>query len=257
MKILQLNTWAGTYIEQIAGVVLKERPDIIHFQEVAGDKVRIGNTVSSCDNLAYWREILPGYREYFVPSWSVVGHPDRQFGNVTYWNPSTTPPLQHQSTVWLHPYTQYPEDIQFTDTVKEEMPRNVLLCDFGTFVSINLHFGWAKNSYQETAERTRQTQILLDTVRFLQKPFVLTGDFNSDSQTEVIQQLSHIAQNICAQYQIPNTLNPRIHYAKHLFPPGMLCDYIFLSSGWNVESLRVIDDVDMSDHFGLVCEVDL
>jgi endonuclease/exonuclease/phosphatase family metal-dependent hydrolase len=99
--------------------------------------------------------------------------------------------------------------------------------------------------------KANQAKILLNFLKTLKNPFILTGDFNLNPQTQIVDSFSQLAKNLILQKGITNTLNPRTHRLKELFPKGMAVDYIFVSEGIGVLDFHLVDHPDISDHLGL------
>ena len=136
----------------------------------------------------------------------------------------------------------------------ENVPNSTLVTQFKSlnksFFVINTHGAWSPKAV-DTPEKMRQGKILYEYIKKLRAPFILAGDLNLTKDTIVIKNYQSLSANLIDRYNVMNTLNPRLHYAKELFPKGLAVDYIFTSPEIRVKKFKVIDDIDLSDHLGL------
>lgn len=97
--------------------------------------------------------------------------------------------------------------------------------------------------------------MLVEYMKNVPRPFILSGDFNLTSDSQTIQQLNNLATNLTLDNHVTNTLNAHTHKAKHLFPPGLAVDYIYTSKDVVVEKFAVVEE-DLSDHLGLIAMIE-
>lgn len=120
---------------------------------------------------------------------------------------------------------------------------------------LNTHFAWGGN-HVEKPFQTQQGEILINYVKMVKQPFIFSGDINLTPEQPLIKQLDMLARNLITENNITNTLNPKNHRAKMLFPKGLAVDYIFVSQDIKVQKFSVIDG-GLSDHFGLQATFEL
>ena len=243
LKLLNLNILKGEFLPQILDFVKKEQFDILHFQEVAGGKIAKDNI--DCFSVI---EKETGMTGFMPKAWHLPGDPSAYFGNATFYHPRFH--LQKKETVWLYDFAE----IDYPRIPIENHPRNAvsLLFEFEgkKIYFLNTHQAWGPTPV-DTPLKLEQGNKLYEYLKTLEHPFVLSGDFNVPPTSQVIQKIDTLATNLTTQHHLTNTLNPRTHKAKVLFPAGLAVDFIFVSDSLKVDNFKLIDDIDLSDHFGL------
>jgi endonuclease/exonuclease/phosphatase family metal-dependent hydrolase len=157
---------------------------------------------------------------------------------------------------FLKPYLEKGEEF----IPPQDMPRAVLTTIFsfaGKEISfLNCHLAWGPHSKDEP-HKVEQGKKLSEYVKSLTTPFVLTGDFNVDKDSQIVQWLEVVGENLVTKNGITNTLNPHTHAAKQLFPPGLGVDFAFVSKNISVTDFHLVDTPDLSDHLGLSLTIDV
>lgn len=271
LKLLQLNIFRGKFIRTIVDFVKKEEFDVLNFQEVTGYKLSRGEahkhskTAIACANRinrkAYGIDCFEklksslDYRGEKVVNFRLKKDSKSYSAIATFYKNDLR--LLKKEHVRMKPFVEY-ENVGSVDPAKE--PRSALALTFESqgkkFVIINAHLAWGPDS-KDKPYKLRQAKVLFEYVKNLNHPFVLSGDFNLDSTSQVVSWFSSIARNITSENGVPNTLNPRVHAVKELFPGGIAVDYIFVSKGIKVKSFRLVWQIDLSDHYGLVGEFEI
>lgn len=251
LQILQLNTYKATNKEALFAFLKNHTYDLLSLQEIAGGVM----SPYTIDTLKTIQEIT-NYPADFVSSLSLVNNPTSYFGNATLYNPQK---LTKKSikTLWLK------ENFEISDLSAvriEDYPRVVLITEFEyqkkTCMLLNAHLAWGPTP-DDAEYKIEQAQILENYIQTLSVPFILTGDFNVTPTTKVCGLFNSLARNLTAEFGITNTLNPRLHRVTHLFPHGLAVDFIFVSKEFVVKKFECLDSDDISDHLGLVAEVEL
>lgn len=245
ISLLHLNTFFGTYLSQIISCVKNNNFDLLHFQEVA-----FGDLCPENKNCFEEFKKLGFEGEYAISTKSE--DQKKGFGNATLFKNSLK--LIDSHVVWLKPYMNVPH---FEKSYAPYQPRNALVLQLEKegkqFYSVNTHLAWGPTPKDEDY-KLHQSNILISYLKTLKKPFILSGDFNVVKDTQVVKHFDELGVNLAKN--ITNTLNPRIHPAKHLFPPGLAVDYIYVSNGVAVKSFEVLVE-DVSDHLGLKSTVEI
>ncbi|MDO8460851.1 MAG: hypothetical protein Q7S38_00235, partial [bacterium] len=144
--------------------------------------------------------------------------------------------------------------------IDDTFPRNALFLqlkrDRKKLWIINTHLTRGKNN-KDSLIKLDHGRKLFEKVKQINELFILSGDFNVTPKSKIIPPFSAIARNLVVENNITNTLNPKTHYARQLFPKGLAVDYIFPKKDLKVKSFRRVDEVDLSDHFGLLLEFEL
>ncbi len=97
---------------------------------------------------------------------------------------------------------------------------------------------------------------MVDYLKQVQPPFILTGDFNVRPDTQLIKNFDTLARNLTSEHKITNTLNAQTHRAVEIFPPGIAVDYIYITDDIKVNKFEVIAET-LSDHLGLQAELEI
>jgi endonuclease/exonuclease/phosphatase family metal-dependent hydrolase len=243
MRLLQLNIALGEFLPAIITYIQENDFDIIHLQEVCRGKLW-GNT----NTLAVLRQKLD-YVVSFQRCWRLRDEGESYFGNATLYKSSLRVLKKETITMKEGDTLEKIEPRKF-----EHLPRYALSFLFESqgkqFYTINTHMAWGPTPLDEPY-KLEQAKKLAAHINRLTKPFVLTGDFNVTPKTESIQLFDALGRNLINEYHITNTLNPRTHRVKHLFPQGLAVDYIFTGNGVHTHDFSVVDTVDLSDHYGL------
>lgn len=255
LSFLQLNIFAGMYWENLSAFLEKNDFDVINFQEVAGKHTRVGVVDTRHDCYEELQTLLQDrYQSTFVLTDRFTSSPDAYTGNATFYKKQCN--LIHKDIVWLHKNdTPFPSDAtSYEDNGKAVLHTRLSLHD-QHFSILNTHGAWAKDATEHT-HQMEQGERIIEYLKSIDQPYILSGDFNLNPQQPTIQKLNTLARNVTTEHHITNTLNPRTHYAKKLFPSGIAVDYIFVSSDIQVKSFTVVEE-DISDHFGLTAEFDI
>lgn len=241
MKFLTLNLYKGKCLKKVLSFLQNEKFDLIHLQEVSGHSV-------SFDDIDCFTEIQknsPLKGELFI-SWHRQNAPQSYFGNATFFHPSFK--VQERRNIWLRPF----REIEGSDKDPSLHPRSALFLRLsdGTqaFWSINTHLAWGPTP-QDAPYKIEQARILAREIEKLDAPFILSGDFNVVKDTEVVRLLESSGSNVTKD--VTNTLNPRLHRVKELFPPGLSVDFIITDPSIRAENLEVLEKLDLSDHLGI------
>ena len=271
LKILQLNIWQGAFIDRIVDFVKKEDFDVLHFQEVTGGKLSRGGSNRyvhkksflpaqnpeniGIDSLKFLQKALSDYADFSVPTWKITGDKNSYHGIATFVKKEVS--VKKMETIWMKEFTELPNQ---TAIPIEQFPRAAISLeikiDSQTMYLINTHLAWSPDDRDNEIKIT-QSKMLYEYIQNLGKPVILTGDFNVSPDTKTASQFEEFGENLTRKNGITNTLNPRTHNAKQLFPKGLAVDFIFIPHAFEIKKFRLIDDIDLSDHFGLVVEVEI
>lgn len=252
LKLLQLNIWYGKYFEEIVSFVKKQDFDILHFQEVSGGLFSDRKN----DLFTALKETL-GYNGFQAKTWNVTGEPASYEGNATLFKQSLR--LENEEVIYLKPYTEI-SDHENRNIGMD--PRCAIVTTFSTngqkLTTINTHLTVGPDSEDEPF-KVEQGKILYEYMKTVPTPFILSGDFNVNPRSQIVRWIDTLARNLTTENKVTNTLNPKIHRASHLFPPGIVVDYIYVSHDIKVKKFFVVQDekARFSDHLGLVVTCEL
>lgn len=249
IKLLHLNMLYGRYIDQLINYLKHENFDILCFQELGSGKVSAHRT----DNFEEIRTRL-GYLGEKAISWNILGDKESHEANAIFFKPDFT--VVRKQTVWLkeggkiaaietRDFQDDPRTALFVELQKEEERIRF----------ITTHLSWGRSS-NDTPLKLEPGRKLYEFIKTVEKPFILTGDFNVNPSSQIVKMIDSLARNLTTENGVTNTLNPRTHKAPHLFPPGLTVDYIYVSDGVIVKDFYVVGE-DISDHLGLYLECEL
>ncbi len=241
LKLLQLNIFEGKYLENILAFLKKEDFDIICLQEVAGGSV----SQSGEDNFNEIRKEL-GFNGLLNMSWKIRSDPQSYFGNAILYKQNLK--VENARSIFMKPF----EEFESPD-LPNDWSRSAIFMDF-TFDNQKITVGTTHLARGETPYdkpyKEEQANKLLDFLKTIKTPLILTGDFNLVPETKIINSFSENLRNLTVETKITNTLNPRTHKLKDKLPNGLAVDYIFVSDEIKVKEFKLIDQ-NLSDHLGL------
>lgn len=246
MKYLQLNIFAGFVFDEIASFIKRENIDIITMQEVAGGRLVRGGE----DNFLDTKKL--GYDGVLQAARGLIGDPKSYFGNAVFYKPEIK--FIDKKIIWMKPYEELSDP---KDWLREDEPRCAVCVQLElngkpTWV-VSAHLAWGTGP-EDRPYKVDQAKHLLTELQKLDKPLILSGDFNVTPETETSRMFNAIGRNLSVENKLTNTLDAKYHRAKHLFPDGYAVDYIFVDPSIKVKSFRVIEEVSLSDHKGLLIE---
>lgn len=248
MKLLDLNIFKGKYLDNVIKFVKKEDFDILTFQEVTAGEVSFNN--HECFQLLL--DSLPLSGE-LVKTWNYRNDKSSYFGNATFFKKKLK--VLERKIIWLKEFQEIEKD-----TKSEDVPRCAFSLliekDDRRFYIVNSHLAWGPTPFDEEYKLV-QARKLFDYLKDLKYPFILSGDFNLTSDSQVVFWMSSLGRNLTVENKITNTLNERNHYARTLFPPGLAIDYIFVDRRIKINKFNVDSSPDLSDHLPLIVEFEI
>lgn len=251
LKFLQLNIYHGRWLPDVVAYIKKEEFDIIHFQEVSTGKFAYAER----DNITFLQKSLSDYDYIFAPSVGLIDDPKSDYGVATFYKKFFN--LKRHEINWWNKRNDV-ENIGTIDwaTVGRNAISIVLEKDNVVLTTVNTHLAWSKTD-KDDPNKLKQGRLLYEYIKKISPPFIISGDFNVSPTSHIVQSVETIGINLIKQFGVRNTLNPRFHRSPHLFPTGLAVDYIFPSPELQVKEFTVLDDLDLSDHLGLVMECEI
>lgn len=229
--------------------------DVIHLQELTGKDTHSGNIHSTRDVFSELQKILQNkYEGALTITQRYTSNPYAYLGNATFYKNSFS--LIGKKEIVLSTYGgPFPSETKTYEGIGRKVLHLILKIGDKNISFINTHLAWAKTS-QEESHQTEQGEKLIRYLKTVQFSFILSGDFNLDPKQPLIKKLNKLARNLTEENYVTNTLNPRTHRAKELFPRGIAVDYIYISSDLKIKKFEVVEE-DISDHLGLVAEIQM
>jgi endonuclease/exonuclease/phosphatase family metal-dependent hydrolase len=253
LSVLQLNINADNFWDKLSPFLTTHNFDIILLQEVCGKDTICGNLHSQRNCFQDLQELLANtYNGELAITERFTSSPTAYIGNAIFYK--KTFQLQKKCILTLHKNEQpfSSEGKQFENAGRALIHLSLKKQDKELSV-LTAHGAWAQTA-KEHPHQTKQGELLLAYLKTLSHPFVFSGDLNLNPEQPIIQKINNLAHNLTQEYNITNTLNPRTHYAKQLFPKGIAVDYLFVSNDITVNAFTVLEE-DLSDHFGLTAEI--
>lgn len=255
LSLLQLNIWYGNFLPEIIQYVRAHDFDVLTFQELSSPYLKIykqGNKGIDCR--AYLETHLPDYTLCFFPTVTYSDEPGSYFGQATLVKKSQK--VVKSWTTWLRPAQTLSRDYQVT---ADELTRLCRACgwveiELGNGVALavgNVHGPWGADGGLDSPEKTRQYDILYDSIQDLQTPWVLAGDFNMPATTAAMTKLSSLGTNLIVHSSITNTMNPAHSRIFEFMPAGTAVDTIIHSPTISNSDFHLIEITSLSDHYGL------
>jgi len=252
LKIFQLNIQNGRMLREIIEYCRIQDFDIVHFQEVSGGEL----SKDKSDNFSVFKDAL-SMEGILAVGTHKAKDPSSYYGNATFYKSSLD--LVSDEVIWLKPFSRF-DRWEVGGDFSRNLPRNAIALQFKLkekyFWSINTHLAWGPTPHDEPY-KVNQVKVLEDFIKKIREPFVLTGDFNITKNSEIIRRFDKLAINHSLQTGLKNTLNPNLHRVKELFPLGLAVDFIYTSFGMEANSFDLVNNPDLSDHYGLRIVIDL
>lgn len=241
MKILQLNIWAGRLNRQIIDVVLREKPDVVCFQEVVKLPGKESVFISTLDDL---QEELQFQQVSYAPLFS-FGYMNRtaEFGDCVM---SHLPIVSDYVEFTRQEYIENMDYLEREDYNVNHFQHVVIMTPSGPLNVLNHHGHHVHGHKKGNEETMRQCGRMAEYVTSLGGSVVLCGDFNLEPTSESLEQINNVLVNHVKERAIQSTRTPLTHKTE-------ACDYIFTSPDITVTNFQVLDDV-ASDHKALIVE---
>lgn len=246
-KLLQLNIEKGKLIDDIITFINNSDYDFLTLQEVAGGGFTHDDF--SCFDLILKR--CQNYDGRLVKTNILTSGEESYFGNAIFFNKDIK--FLKEEDIWMNNRQIITvDDLDTRDgRIHAGYCCKVMHFDInGERLSVlSGHFTWGPRPY-DTELTISRANIVKDFIAKLQNPFILAGDFNVEINTQTEMQFEEHGVNLTRKHNITNTLNPHIHVAKHLFPKGISCDFVFIPKSIKEIDFFRVDD-NLSDHYGL------
>jgi endonuclease/exonuclease/phosphatase family metal-dependent hydrolase len=249
IKLFQLNIEQGKRINAIMDFIQENDFDVIHFQEVTGGEHSPVHTLDCFDILC---DNLTAYHGFLSKSHHCPCDPNSYFGNATFIKRDIE--IIDQNIIWMNDFREVPcGDLDFTYH-PYSVVSSTLVFNNKKLTLLNGHYTWSSNPGDNELKISRARKVCDYMESLDHKEIIVTGDFNASSETLTVKQFEKFGINLVKQNNITNTLNPRLHKKQFLFPKGVQCDFVFVPFSSKVIEFKMVED-DLSDHFGIYCEL--
>ena len=253
LKFLQLNIFKGKYLNVLLNFLKKEKFDILNLQEVAGGELSLAGK----DCFAEIKSTL-NLKGIFSFDVNKIGDPTTYFANAIFFQKQFS--VIKQEVIRLNQKKinfSSMENIPWFNNISRHLIYLTLKTNNHVISIVNTHLTRGDDS-QDDLQKLTEGQILVDCIKNIKEPYVLSGDFNVNPRSNIIKEISKISRNLLVENNIKNTLNFRTHPGRKIIPPpGIACDYIFAEKSLQIKKFKLIDHPALSDHFGLAVEIEI
>jgi len=251
ISVLQLNINGGNYFQALTRFLKQNDFDILCLQEVTGANTFIGNIYSTRDTFKEISRLLSKTHkgELAISQIFTSDKKNSYDGNAIFYKKSFI--LKEKIILPLFENNSFfPSDSRKYKNIGRNVLSLVLEKDNKQFEILSTHLAWAKRPTEHRYQR-QQNAKLVEYIKTLSRPFILTGDFNITQNQPTPKALKKYAISLAKKYHIKNTLDPKNHRVKSLFPKGLAVDYIYVSKEFLIEDFAVLEEIHISDHFAL------
>lgn len=262
LKIFQLNMWAGAHFPAIENFLKKHDFDILCFQEVTGIGAASGNILHSREffNKDCFRQLQKvlgkAYDGQLTKALHYSSNPQTAYaGNAIFYQKSSTLLSKEVLTLYKGPNV-FPSNAKSYEEESRKALHLTLQKESKIVHVISAHLAWAPTSEEQPHQR-KQNLKLIAYIRNLSNPWILTGDFNISSNQPSIRDLEKLGKDLTKEYGVKNTIDPVNHVSWEKIQPGFPIDYIFVSPDVQVADFQVLDNIHMSDHYGLTATISI
>jgi endonuclease/exonuclease/phosphatase family metal-dependent hydrolase len=252
IKLFHLNIEEGKQQEAIIDYVRKEDFDILQFQEVTGGE----HNALGMENFPTIKQAL-GYGGIQAIYWYLKDDPKTYMSNATFFKSSLHPVSHHVIPLKPEVSPALPREVMKDYPSHPTAALDVLFHFSGLNIHfINTHLVWGPTP-DDKPYKLAQGRVLYKYIKGLTEPFILSGDFNVTPDSQIVRWIDELGINHIVKHGITNTLNGNLHRAKELFPKGLAVDFFFTHPSLQVHNFKLIDTPDLSDHYGLVVEIEI
>src|SRR3990167_4340292 len=252
LKVFQLNTYRGFHLDRVIDFVRRNDIDLCLFQEVAGGGYSLNNDFKN--QFKTLKEKLD-FNGVVVKEINPQKSPQDYFGKATFFRKNIK--VLEEKVIWMkNPNSK----LEFATVIKQEAPRCALSLKVEVngqkIYLINTHMAWGPTPFDKIFKR-KQADKLINYLKTLKQPFILTGDFNLVPSTEIVKSFGKFARNLTSENNTKFTLNPKIHYLKDdAIKRDLSVDYAFISPQIFLKSFSLITE-NLSDHYGILLELEV
>lgn len=268
MKLITLNTWGGRLFTPLAKLITSKSKDIdfFCFQEVydtASDEIY---TRTKRSHPVYKKNLMTNAHGARADIFSQISKrlPNHQFFyNSSQDNTDFHGPVEFDLRFGLATFVKKNIEVFETGDIfvhkglnqrdgdHSTMGRNIQWVKIkhkGKIFNIcNFHGIWSIDGKEDSAERIKQSEKIVEFLDTLSGEIILCGDFNLLPETQSIKIIEEKLINLVTHYGVKSTRS------KFYEKPEKHADYIFVSKGVWVKDFKVLKS-EVSDHLPLYLE---
>jgi len=247
MKILQLNVWGGRLKGAALDFLAKNQFDVVCMQEVMESEDQPVFVNHFFDRAEHYQKASELPHAYFSPNYSVEianGAGEMKHGNLIL----SREEMVEKKTEFVN--DEYIEKMIFESLPKNNMNVQIVRLKNGLTV-VNHHGVWHNDPMGNELSVTTMRKVA-ELVKKVEGPLVMCGDLNLQAEAPAMRELDFL-RNLTAENGVENTLNDEIR-KRGL---RVACDHILVNDLVKVKDFRVYEGVMMSDHLGLMAEIEI
>jgi endonuclease/exonuclease/phosphatase family metal-dependent hydrolase len=248
MRLITFNTWQGRLSRNFLPFFKEQHADIVCLQELNSSTEPTGDWLDTFRGLQAIQENSGLKNQYFSPTYSygMMGV------TVDYGNGLLSRyPLSNQQTVFTH--GQHTRITKADDHVHNTRNAQTvtIASPSGDLTVVNTHAHWDKDPMGSELSVSRLEK-LIESLKDVQGPLVVAGDFNLKSESEALQFFKTALglTDLTLEYGLNNTLSNLVT------PYQVACDHIFINDHITVENLQLHEEL-LSDHKALALDFDI
>jgi endonuclease/exonuclease/phosphatase family metal-dependent hydrolase len=237
MRLIVLNVWGGSRLDELADFVREESgtTDIFCFQEVLDRDTDLIDYPQQCKGGTFktLKNLLSTFHPYLTEPYTSFGERLATFVR------SDIQVLENRWEILVP--QQKTNDHSIGSNLQYARTRS----KSGDFLIANVHGFWLKGNNRDTDERVSQSKKIISLLSRFNEPKILCGDFNLAPDTRSIAMLEDQMNNLTKKYSIETTRSVLAEKNK-----GRIVDYVFVASRIDVRDFRTMDS-RASDHLAL------
>lgn len=248
VKVIQLNIWRGTLLDNALEFLRAEDPDIILLQEVYSSRQE--DLPREKRLYEYMNEELPDYyATYGVAFTDTTKLGNIQSGNAIFSKFEIT---DSKNTFFDEPYREFDEQDQSDFSHNPQTILEAKINANGVILhAFSVHGIWGEDG-RDNPRRLQMAETIISEIKD-KKNVIMGGDFNVNPDTETVKNIEKHVHNIFG-----NTLT-RTFGLKYKEDPKFrtaVVDMIFVDPEIKVLK-KICPDIEASDHLPLVAELEI
>lgn len=248
VKVIQLNIWRGTLVDNALDFFRAENPDIILLQEVYDTK--LPGMPKTHRLFSYLKEVLPEYNSLYGPAFTDT----TKLGNIESGNAIFTKfkIADSKNTFFDEPYRVFDEQGEANFAHNPQTILRATLDASGVELNVfSVHGIWGIDG-RDNERRLKMGDTIVEEIKG-KKNIIMGGDFNLNPDTQVVKNIEKHAVQIFGN-SLTRTFN--LTYKTDEGFKTAVVDMIFISPEIKVLDKRCLD-IQVSDHLPLVAELEV
>lgn len=249
IKFATLNIWeGGKLFDSVVSFIKKEKPDVIGLQEVRDG--RDPKLEKRFRTLGIFKKELEYPYSVFSPEFlNITSVGNVEEGNAIF---SKFPIISKKVTFFDNLYGEFnSKDSKHFELIPPILQHAVIELETFKLNIFNIHGIWGRDG-KDNPRRLKMSKIIIDKIKDKEN-VILAGDFNVLPNAKTVRNIEKYLTNVFKD-DLATTFN-----MKHKVEKGYatsVVDMVFMS-----RNIKILDhfcpEVDISDHFPLVCNLEI